>query len=94
MTDLTSEAKALLNNAAYRDAVERAQQAYLNAAMNCPLNDDEGRRLHLSAARIVGQIASHITALATDKGENIVDLPDFYAERARARWATLADLKP
>lgn len=94
MSDLVADAKDILANAAFKDAVAKAQQAYLNAAMACALNDDEGRRLNLSAARIVGTIAAHLTALATDKGGVVVDMPDFFQERARARFKTLADLKP
>ena len=63
--DLTGPAKALMNNEAFTDALAKTQQSYLNAAMACPLNDDEGRRLNLSAARIVATIATHIAALAT-----------------------------
>jgi hypothetical protein len=83
---LEGTAKALLNNEAFKDAIEKTQQGYLNAAMNCPLNDDEGRRLNLSAARIVGTIANHLAALASDKGGDVIDLPNFYEERARKRF--------
>lgn len=83
---LEGSAKALMNNEAFKDAIEKTQQAYLNAAMACPMNDDEGRRLNLSAARIVGQIASHLAVLATEKGGDVIELPDFYQERARKRF--------
>lgn len=84
---IESEAKAILNNEAFKAALESTQQAYLNAAMNCAMNDDEGRRLNLSAARIVGTIANHIAALATDKGMGaVIELPNFYEERARKRF--------
>lgn len=83
---LEPTAKALLNNEAFKDAIEKTQQAYLNAAMNCGIKDDDGRRLNLSAARIVGQIASHLAALATEKGGEVIDLPDFYQERARKKF--------
>lgn len=86
MTDLTSHAKELMGNEAFKDAVAKTQQAYLNAAMTAPLNDDEARRLNLSAARIVSSIAAHLAALATDKGGTVVELPDFYEERARKRF--------
>lgn len=85
--DLTGPAKALMNNEAFKDAIAKTQQAYLNAAMACPLNDDEGRRLNLSAARIVAAIAAHIAAVATDKNAGaVVELPNFYEERARKRF--------
>lgn len=87
MTDLTSHAKELMNNEAFKDAVAKTQQAYLSAAMACSLTDDDGRRLNLSAARITSAIASHIAALASDKGGNVIELPDFYEERAKARYA-------
>jgi len=83
---LEASAKAILNNEAFRNAIEKTQQSYLNAAMNCPLTDDEGRRLNLSAARIVGTIANHLAALASDKGGDVIDLPNFYEERARKRF--------
>mgnify|MGYP003338155923 FL=1 len=84
--DLTGPAKALMNNEAFTDALAKTQQSYLNAAMACPLNDDEGRRLNLSAARIVATIATHIAALATDKNAGaVIELPNFYEERARKR---------
>lgn len=92
--DLTGAAKALMGNEAFKDAIAKTQQGYLNAAMNCALNDDEGRRLNLSAARIVASVAAHIAGLATDKTGQVIDLPNFYEERARSRWNTLADLKP
>ena len=85
MSDLTLDAKHLMNNAAFKEAVEKTQQSYLNAAMNCALNDDEGRRLNLCAARIVNTIAGHLTALASDKTGEVIDLPDFYEERARKK---------
>lgn len=84
---LEGTARALLNNEAFKDAIEKTQQAYLNAAMNCGIKDDDGRRLNLSAARIVGQIAAHLAALATEKGGEVIELPDFYEERARKRFA-------
>lgn len=83
---MTASAKALMNNPAFKDALEKTQQAYLNAAMACQLHDDAGRRLNLSAARIVGTIAAHIAALATDKGGQVIELPDFYEERAKKRF--------
>lgn len=83
---LEGDAQFLMGNEAFKDAVEKTQQAYLNAAMNCPLNDDEGRRLNLCAARIVAGIAAHIAALATEKGGEVIDLPDFYQERARKKF--------
>lgn len=83
---LEGDAKFLMGNEAFKDAIEKTQQAYLNAAMNCPLNDDEGRRLNLSAARIVAGVAAHIAALATEKGGEVIDLPDFYQERARKKF--------
>lgn len=86
MKDLTADAKFLMGNDAFKDALEKTQQAYLNAAMSCPLNDDEGRRLNLSAARIVSTIANHITVLASDKSGDPQELPDFYEERARKRF--------
>lgn len=84
--DLTADAKFLANNAAFKDAVEKTQQAYLAAAMACDLNDDTGRRLNLSAARIVTSIAAHIAALASDKGGQVIELPNFYEEQARKRF--------
>lgn len=94
MSELTGAAKALMGNEAFKDAIEKAQQAFLNAAMACDHKDDEGRRLNIQAAKIVASVGAHIAVLATDKGGEVIELPDFYAERARARWNTLADLKP
>ena len=86
-------AKSLLANEAFQDAVQKTQQAYLNAAMNCAQNDDEGRRLNLSAARIVGQIAAHLAALTVNKDQGqVIELPDFYQERAKARFNTWASV--
>lgn len=92
---LEGTAKALLNNEAFKDAIEKTQQAYLNAAMNCAMNDDEGRRLNLTAARIVANVAAHLAALATDKNSGqVIELPNFYEERAKARFNSWADVKP
>lgn len=90
---LEGEAKALLNNDAFKDAIEKTQQRYLAAAMACALNDDEGRRLNLSAARIVAEVSAHLAALATNKNSGqIVELPNFYEERAKARYESWADV--
>lgn len=86
MTDHTGSAKALMNNEAFKEAIAKTQQSYLNAAMACPMNDSDGQRLNLQAARIVATIGAHIAALATDKGGDVIELPDFYAERARKKF--------
>jgi formylmethanofuran dehydrogenase subunit D len=84
--DHTGSAKALMNNEAFKEAIAKTQQAYLNAAMACALNDADGQRLNLQAARIVATVGAHIAALATDKGGDVIELPDFYAERARKKF--------
>lgn len=88
MSDLPENAKALMNNPAFRDALESAQQSCINAAMACDVKDDEGRRRFLDAAKIVGKVASHLAALiqAAKTGDE-VDHASFYEERARSRWA-------
>lgn len=84
--NLTPAAKILLQNEAFKDAIEKTQQRYLAAAMACSLNDDEGRRLNIAAARIVAEVSAHLAALATDTGGEVVELPNFYEERAKKRF--------
>lgn len=85
--DETAEAKALLNNEVFKGALERAQKDFISAAISCDLKDDEGRRLNLSAARIVAAVSNHIVALATNASGEPVEIPDFYEERAKRRFA-------
>jgi len=87
--DISAEAQALMNNEAFKQALEVAQQQYIKAAMSCDLKDDEGRRLNLSAARIVAHVAAHLAALASTTDASATEIPDFYEERAKRRFAFL-----
>lgn len=85
---IEGEAKGLMTNEAFLQAIEACQKWHLNKAMGCGLKDDEGRRRHLQHAKNVNQIVGHLNALivASKTGEE-VNPEDFYQERAATRWS-------
>lgn len=89
MSDLTAEAKSLLNNPAFTEAISKAQQDLLAKVLACDPKDDQGRRLYAEAANIVGKVSAHIVALANSGPEQEKPVEDFYAERAKSKFAAL-----
>lgn len=85
---IEAEAKSLMNNPAFVEALDSARKQAITAAMMCAVEDDNGRRRYLDAARIVDKVAGHLNALilASKTGEDVVPA-DFYEERAKARFA-------
>jgi hypothetical protein len=91
MSDLSGEAKALMNNAAFVAAVDAARRQLIAAAMACDPKDDEGRRRYLDAAKTVDRVMAHLAALvAADKTESEPDPATYYQDQARKRWAFLS----
>lgn len=90
MSDLTGDAKALMNNAAFTAAIEAIRRQTIAAAMGCDPKDDEGRRRYLDAARTVDRVIAHLSALivAGKTGEG-ADAATYYEDQARRRWAFL-----
>lgn len=81
MKDLTSDAKYLMNNEAFVEALESAKRQALTAALACDVKDDEGRRRYLDAIRTVDKVRGHLTALSVSTEET--NVTDFYEERSR-----------
>lgn len=83
MTDLTQEAKYLMNNEAFSQSLENCRQQAMTAALACDVKDDEGRRRYLDAIRTVDKVRAHLTALAMVP-EEPTNVADFYEERAKS----------
>lgn len=85
---LETDAKFLMSNEAFVQALESCQKFHTNKAMMCGPKDDAGRRIHLEHAKNVSRIAGHLNALvlATKTGDE-VNPDDFYKERANKRFA-------
>lgn len=83
-----AEAKGLMNNPAFVEALAAARRQAIAAAMMCDVKDDDGRRRYLDAARIVDKVAGHLNALiqASKTGAD-VNAADYYEERAKQRFA-------
>ena len=91
MSDLSGDAKALMNNAAFTNAVEVVRRQTIAAAMACDPKDDEGRRRYLDAARTVDRVTAHLSALViAEKVGESVDPATYYQDQARKRWAFLS----
>jgi hypothetical protein len=88
---LEGEAKALMNNEAFVQALNACQQYHLNQAMTCDAKDDHGRRVHLEHAKNVNRIVGHLNALiqASKTGQE-VDHENYYQEQARKKWGFLS----
>ena len=85
--DVTADAKYLMNNAAFVQAVKSCQEWHINEAMKCDPKDDHGRRVHLEHAKNVNRIVGHINALIqAAKTNETVDHESYYQEQARRRW--------
>lgn len=82
MTDLTADAKYLMNNEAFVEALESAKRQALTAALACDVRDDEGRRRYLDAIRTVDKVRGHLAALATTTDTD--NVADFYEDRQRS----------
>lgn len=85
---LESDAKFLMSNEAFVQALESVQRFHTNKAMACGPKDDSGRRIHLEHAKNVNRIAGHLNALlmAAKSGEE-VNPEHFYKERANKVFA-------
>ena len=91
MSDLSGEAKALMNNAAFVAAMDAARRQTIAAAMACDPKDDEGRRRYLDAAKTVDRVTAHLAALiAAGKTGEEPDPATYYQDQARKRWAFLS----
>ncbi len=91
MSDLSGEAKALMNNAAFAAALEAARRQTIAAAMACDPKDDEGRRRYLDAARTVDRVTGHLAALVAAATTGAAPDPaTYYQDQARKRWAFLS----
>lgn len=91
MSDLSQEAKYLMNNPAFQSALSEARRQALAAAMGCDAKDDEGRRRYLDAVRTVDKVSGHIVALMQSEA-----LPDdktvtFYEDQAQSRYSKFMD---
>lgn len=86
---LSSEAKALMNNEAFKAAVEQAQKDLIAKVLSCDPKDDQGRRLYAEAANIVGKVTAHIVALATTESTDNKPVEDFYEQRSKSVLAAL-----
>ena len=88
MSDLSDEAGYLMRNKAFTDALDKARQQVITAAISCAEHDDRGRKDLLRAARIVDAVAGHLNALiqASKTGED-VEVSNFYELQAKQRWS-------
>lgn len=86
-----ADAKYLMNNPAWVNAVESARKQVMDAALACDPKDDEGRRRYLDAARTVDKVVNHIRALAATPDEQ-PDVEDFYKDRSKSRLKALIGL--
>lgn len=88
---IEGEAKSLMNNEAFVEALEAARKQAITAAMMCDTKDDEGRRRYLDAARTVDKVRGHLNALiqAAKTGDD-TNVADFYEERAKSFVQRLA----
>jgi hypothetical protein len=86
---ITAEAKALMNNEAFVEALESCRKQAMNAALACGIDNDEGRRRYLDAVRTVDKVQGHLAALISADTPEEVNPADFYEERAKRRFAFL-----
>lgn len=85
---IESDAKFLMSNEAFVQAIESVQKYHMNKAMACGPKDDHGRRIHLEHAKNVNRISGHLNALLTAaKSGEEVNPDDFYKERANKVFA-------
>jgi hypothetical protein len=91
VTDLTAEAKSLLNNEAFTKALGDAREQLIAQAMACKPEDHVGRAHYLGLAKVVDRIAGHLGALiASDKPEAI-EVTDYYEQRAKRRFSLFSN---
>ncbi len=87
---IEGEAKGLMTNEAFLDALKKAKDANINAALRCKPRDDLGRWKYLEAAKIVDGVAAHLHALIiASKTGDTVDPANFYEERAGSVFARI-----
>lgn len=87
MSDLTQDAKYLMNNEAFTGALESCRSQAMNAALACDVKDDESRRRYLDAVRTVDKVKSHLIALMSATKADEVQPDDFYTTQAKSRFA-------
>ena len=83
------DAKYLMQNTAWVEAVTRAKADLINAALKCGPTEDKQRFLYLEAAKSVEKISAHVGALIVDDKGSPVEVADYYAERAKSRFSAL-----
>lgn len=88
MTDLTQDAKYLMNNEAFNKALDTVRQQALTAALACDVKDDLGRWRYLDSIRTVDKTRAHIAALAADPTTELVET-DFYTEKSKSVFARI-----
>ena len=87
---IEAEAKGLMGNAAFVEALDKARAQAIASAMACDVRDHDGRRRFLDAARVVDKVQGHLNALILSaKTGDEVDPNDFYKERAKNRFLAL-----
>lgn len=86
MSDLSNDAKYLMNNPAFVSAIESAKSQAMTAALMCDAKDDEGRRRYLDAVRTVDKVVGHLKALmVADVAEP--EVPNYYEDKAKSRFS-------
>lgn len=87
VSDLSAEAKYLMNNEAFVQAIQSAKAQALAAALGCDGKDDTGRRVYLDAVRTIDKVVSHLSALMASEKPEEIEVTGFYEEQAKRRWA-------
>lgn len=88
---LAGEAKALLNNPVFVEALDAVRTQAINGALSAGPRDDDLRRKYLDAAKTVDGVKSHLAAViqaqeVADEAEKLKNIENFYSDRAKARW--------
>lgn len=89
MSDLTADAKYLMNNAAFKNAMDDIKKELVDAAMACAVGDHEGRRLYLCLAKMADKFATRLATLAATT-EELPDVANYYTEKQRSFFSRLA----
>lgn len=82
MSNLTGDAKYLMSNEAFQNALADAKKELIDQAMACTVSDHERRRLFLCLAKMADKLAMRIASLAVTQDE-LEPVADFYEQRTR-----------
>lgn len=83
------EAKSLMNNEAFVEAMEKAREVLIAQAMKCDPRDDLMRFRYLQSAKDIDALKAFLNAVIVDDGSDAPNPENYYTDKQKPRLARI-----